>query len=71
MPGHSTPGHVSASSNQCSTYAIPIDIAGFQQYIKDENDNVGDNEDDGLYKPKSQLPKPFIFLRTLADLISR
>jgi hypothetical protein len=66
------PGQVSAGSTQRSTHATPVDVAGSQPYIKDEDDVIGNNEDDdGAYRPKPQLPKPFVFMRTLADLISR
>jgi hypothetical protein len=66
------PGSVSASSTRRSTYATPVDVASVQRYIKDENDVVGGNEDDaGTYRSKPQLPKPFVFMRSLAELISR
>lgn len=37
-----------------------------QPFIKDEHSD----SEDGTYKPRPQLPKPFVFMRNLAQLIS-
>lgn len=67
------PDPVSAISTQRSPHSTAVNVArDLQQYIKDEHNALGNNEDDdGMYRPKPQLPKPFVFMRTLADLISR
>jgi len=38
-------------------------------YIKEEED--GDDYDEDTYRPRPQLPKPFVVMRSLADLISK
>ncbi|KAF2830198.1 hypothetical protein CC86DRAFT_453654 [Ophiobolus disseminans] len=42
-----------------------------QPFIKDENENtLGDNDyDEDTYRPRPQLPKPFVVMRSLAHLI--
>jgi hypothetical protein len=43
-----------------------------QPFIKDEDEDFGDDDyDDGTYKSRPQLPKPYVVMRSLADLISR
>lgn len=43
-----------------------------EPYVKDEDINIYDDEyDDGTYKPRPQLQKPFVTMRSLADLISK
>lgn len=44
-----------------------------EPFVKDENENVfGDDDyDEDTYKPRPQLPKPFVGMRSLAHLISR
>jgi hypothetical protein len=46
----------------------------YQQNIIDEDDDAfddGGEYDEINYKPRPQLPKPFICMRSLADLISK
>jgi hypothetical protein len=57
---------------------ITVLIIDSQPLIKDEDDEdtFGGNEehdfvDSGIYKPRPQLPKPFVFMRSLADIISK
>jgi hypothetical protein len=46
--------------------------AARQPVIKNESEaTLGDDEyDEDTYRPRPQLPKPFVVMRSLADLIS-
>lgn len=75
MPGLAMdPSQVSANATQRSPRnKSNDDTSKLQQVIKNENDDtISDDEyDEDTYKPRPQLPKPFIFMRSLADLTSR
>jgi hypothetical protein len=74
MPGLALdPSQVSANATQRSSRNNSFDdTSKLQQFINNEDDAIGGDEyDEDTYKPRPQLPKPFVFMRSLADLISR
>jgi len=64
------PGQASAISTQRSTNKPN---RALQTFIKDEDENTlgEDDYDDDTYKPRPQLPKPFVVMRSLAHLIRK
>jgi hypothetical protein len=74
MPGLAMdPSQVSlASPHRSPTSTSVNDICEKDPCIKNEYDASGDHShDEATYKPRPQLPKPFVLMRSLADLISR
>lgn len=67
------PSQVSLASPQRSPTSASVNNARAKDpHIKNEYDASGDHSyDEATYKPRPQLPKPFVFMRSLADLISR
>jgi hypothetical protein len=75
MPGLAMdPSQVSDILTQPSLNdSSPNDARDTQHIVKTEYDNIIDDDarDEDTYRPRPQLPQPFVFMRTLSDLISR
>ena len=75
MPGLAMdPSQANAIYTQRSSNNKPVNDAHARlPLIKDEPDNtiVDEEYDEDTYKPRPQLPKPFVVMRSLAHLISR
>jgi hypothetical protein len=79
MPGLAMdPGQISASPTPHNYRSNATnDSRASQPFIKDENANENENTigvdeyDEHTYKPRPQLPRPFVVMRSLAHLISR
>ncbi|KAH6050755.1 hypothetical protein HBI54_046160 [Parastagonospora nodorum] len=72
MPGLAMdPSQVSlAAPHRSPTSPSVNDVCEKDPHVKDEYDASGEHShDEATYKPRPQLPKPFVFMRSLADLI--
>jgi hypothetical protein len=71
------PSQVSTTRQRSPSRKFMENIDLLLQIIKAEhNDLLGDNDErdaynGSVYKPRPQLPKPFVFMRSLADIISK
>jgi hypothetical protein len=81
MPGLVTsmdPNQVSVISSQ-TTFNNPVHVNEAHIFQHDERDDDDDALDDAggeeynetTYRPRPQLPKPFVCMRSLADLIRK